>query len=160
MILCETVLGTLDDDKFKTMMADYLDIEWYEVFKRIHQKTSGNGREVGIRLGTEILTRGLREGDVLWQDGQELIAVRMPPCEVIVVDVDGGHPEMAYKVCYEIGNKHAALMRGDTGLQFITPYHEPTLQLLQKLHGVRADKQIRKLDFDRAISSTVSSHTH
>ena len=160
MILCETVLGSLNEKRFKTMTFDYIEIEWHEAFKRIHQKTSWNGRKVGIRLGTEILTRGLREGDVLWQDGQALIAVRVPPCEVIVIDINSNHPEMAYKVCYEIGNKHAALIKGDAELQFITPYNEPTLQLLQKLHGVDVAKQIRKLDFDRAISSTVSSHTH
>lgn len=160
MILCEAVLGSVNEDKFKEMTVDYVDIEWHEAFKRIHQKTTRQGREIGIRLGTEILTKGLREGDVLWQEGQEVIAVQIPACEVIVIDVDKAHREMAYKVCYEIGNKHAALIKGEEELQFITPYNEPTLQLLKKLHGVQARKKVRKLDFDRAVSSTVSSHTH
>lgn len=160
MILCETVFGSINDERFQAMKADYVEIEWYESFKRIHQKTTRQGREMGIRLGTDILMKGLREGDILWQEGQELIAVQIPPCEVIVIDIDNGHPEMAYKVCYEIGNKHAALMKGDKELQFITPYNEPTLQFLKKLHGVQVRKEVRKLDFDRAVSSTVSSHAH
>lgn len=160
MILCEAVLGSVNEEKWKAMDVDYVEIEWHEAFKRIHQKTTRQGREIGVRLGTEVLTKGLREGDILWQEGQELIAVRIPPCEVIVIDIDKDHREMAYKVCYEIGNKHAALMKGDTKLQFITPYNEPTLQFLKKLHGVQARKEVRKLDFDRAVSSTVSSHTH
>lgn len=160
MILCEAVLGSVNEEKFKAMAADYVEIEWHEAFKRIHQKTTRQGRKIGIRLGSEILTKGLRDGDILWQEGRELIAVRIPPCEVIVIDVDKGHREMAYKVCYEIGNKHAALMNGGKEMQFITPYNEPTLQLLEKLHGVQARKEVRKLDFDRAVSSTVSGHTH
>ena len=116
--------------------------------------------EVGIRLDTDILTKGLRDGDVLYQGGDRIIVVEMPPCEVIVIDIDEHHPDMVAKVCYEIGNKHAALLRGDGPLQFITPYNEPTLMLLNKLHGVTAKKEVRKLDFDKSISSTVSSHTH
>ena len=153
MILCETVLGCLKDEYLETQEIDYVDIEW-------HEKISQNGRKIGIRLGTEILTKGLREGDILWQEGQKVLVVRIPPCEVIAITIDKHHPETAYKVCYEIGNKHAALIRGEEEIQFITPYNEPTLQLLQKLHGVHAEKRVMKLDFDKAISSTVSSHTH
>ena len=152
MILCETVLGNLSDEKFsgETYKIDYVEIEWHEAYKRIHQKMTQSGREIGVRLGTEILTKGLRQGDVLWQDGNE----------VIVIHVDAHHPKMAHKVCFEIGNKHGALMWGEEDNEFITPYNEPTFQLLAKLHGVTVEKAVRKLDFDRAISSTVSSHTH
>ena len=45
-------------------------------------------------------------------------------------------------------------------MQFVTPYNEPTLQLLNKLHGVTACKKLVKFNFDKSISSTVSSHTH
>ena len=162
MILCEPVLGNLSDEKFsgETYKIDYVEIEWHEAYKRIHQKMTQSRREIGVRLGTEILTKGLRQGDVLWQDGNEVIAVDVPPCEVIVIHVDAHHPKMAHKVCFEIGNKHGALMWGEEDNEFITPYNEPTFQLLAKLHGVTVEKAVRKLDFDRAISSTVSSHTH
>lgn len=160
MILCEAVLGSLKDESINAQAVDYVDIEWHEAFKRIHQKTSQKGREIGIRLGTEFLTKGLRDGDILWKQQQEVLAVRIPPCEVIVLDIDRHHPEMAYKVCYEIGNKHASLMMGEEKLQFITPYNEPTLQLMQKLHGVHAEKKMKKLNFDKAVSSSISSHTH
>ena len=160
MIVCETIKGNLRHGGFEGYRTDYVDIEWHEAYKRIHQKKTQGGIEIGIRLGPDNLVKGLREGDVLWQEGRDIIAVHIPPCEVIVIDVDAHHPRMAHKVCYEIGNKHAALMWGDGELQFITPYNEPTLQLLKKLHGVRAEKDVRCLDFDKAISATVSSHTH
>lgn len=160
MIICEKVIGKITDEKFAGCQPDYVEIEWHEAYKRLHQKKTKSGMEVGIRLDTDILTKGLRDGDVLYRGGDRIIVVEMPPCEVIVIDIDEHHPDMVAKVCYEIGNKHAALLRGDGPLQFITPYNEPTLMLLNKLHGVTAKKEVRKLDFDKSISSTVSSHTH
>ena len=160
MIICEKILGKITDEPFASCQADPVEIEWHEAYKRIHQKKTKSGVEIGIRLGTDILVRGLRDGDVLYQDGERAIVVEMPPCEVIVIDIDEDHPEMVAKVCYEIGNKHAALLKGDGPLQFITPYNEPTLVLLNKLHGVTARKDVRKLDFEKSISSTVSGHSH
>lgn len=160
MIICEKVIGKITDEKFAGCQPDYVEIEWHEAYKRLHQKKTKSGMEIGIRLDTDILTKGLRDGDVLYQGGDRIIVVEMPPCEVIVIDIDQHHPDMVAKVCYEIGNKHAALLRGDGPLQFITLYNEPTLMLLNKLHGVTAKKEVRKLDFDKSISSTVSSHTH
>ena len=38
---------------------------------------------------------------------------------------------------------------GETEMQFVTPYNEPTLQLLNKLHGVTACKKLVKFNFDK-----------
>ncbi len=40
------------------------------------------------------------------------------------------------KVCYEIGNKHATLFRGEGDYQFITPLDLPIKALMEKL-GVK-----------------------
>ena len=97
MILCEKILGSMADPAFADCQADYVEIEWHEAYKRLHQKTTGSGLEIGIRLDTDILTRGLREGDILWQDDNWVIAVTIPPCEAIVIDVDAAHPDMVAK---------------------------------------------------------------
>ena len=119
MIVCEEILGNVKDKEFSGCFRDEVEIEWHEAYKRINQKTTKGDREIGIRLGTEILTRGLRDGDVLYREGDTVITVCVPPCEVIVIDVREDHARMACKVCYEIGNKHAALMWGDTKLQLL-----------------------------------------
>ena len=67
---------------------------------------------------------------------------------------------MVAKVCYEIGNRHAPLFYGKDALSFLTPYNEPMLQMFGKLHGVKAEKAVEKLDFDRRISSGAHSHHH
>lgn len=160
MIICEQIIGNLDSHTFEGCQTDLVEIEWHEAYKRIHRKKTQQGREIGIRLGTEILTRGLREGDVLYQDGNQVIAVTVLPCDAILITVDPHHPQSAMKVCYEIGNQHAPLLWGEGSSQLVTPYNEPLFKHLSKLHGIQLERAAIKLDFDRSISSTVSSHSH
>lgn len=159
-MLCEKILGTIDDSRFKGCLVDEVEMEWHEAFKKLHKKKSKKGRDIGIRLDNDILVRGLREGDVIGQEGEEIIAVKMLPCEVIVIEIASSHPDMVAKVCYEIGNKHASLLWGEHQLQFITPYNEPTMHLLKHLHGVTVKKEMQVLDFDQRISASINAHTH
>ena len=54
-MLCEKVLGTLKDEKFRGLPVDYVDIEWYEAFTKIHRKVSSQGEDIGIRLDNDVL---------------------------------------------------------------------------------------------------------
>lgn len=159
-MLCEKIIGNMYDEKFEDFEIDYVDIEWHEVYKRLHKKTTSKGREFGIRMDNEILTRGLREGDVLGCEGQTIIAVSIPPCEVIKICVDRHHPAAAAKVCYEVGNRHASLFWDEEENTFITPYNKPMMVMLEKIHGVTLLRENMKLDFTKSISSTVNNHTH
>ena len=130
-MLCEQVLGKLHDFDTTGKTIEYVDIEWHEAFKKIHKKTTDKGTEVGIRMDDSILARGLYPG----------------------------HEKMSAKVCYEIGNRHAPLFWGENDT-FITIYNEPMLVMLQKIHGVQAEKEVLKLDFDRRISASIHNHHH
>lgn len=156
-MLCENILGTLSDEKFKNLKVDYVDIEWHEAFKKLHKKKTQEGRDIGISLGNEILTKGLNQDDVLGVDGDTVIAVNIPPCEALVMTVDSD--PMIAKLCYEIGNKHATLFRGEGDYQFITPLDLPIKALMEKL-GVKVERKIVKFDFKKSISSTINAHTH
>ncbi len=159
-MICEKILGKVTDGKFKGKKVDYVDIFWDEAFKKLHRKTSGNGVEIGIRLDDSVLTKGVNQDDVLAVEGDTVFAVRIPPCECLIVRIDPHHPEMTAKVCYEIGNRHAPLFWGKDEGTFITPYNEPMRVMLEKLHGVSAEVAEVQLDFDRRISASVHSHTH
>ena len=106
-MLVEKVIGNINDEQFKNSNIDYVDIEWHEAFKKLHRKTSQSGIEVGIKLDNDILTRGLRQGDVLAINEDNVIAVNIPKDKALVVKVDDTH--LVPKVCYEIGNRHATL---------------------------------------------------
>lgn len=158
-MLCEKILGTLDTDQVSGKKIEYVDIEWDDAMKRIHRKTTDAGTDIGIRLDDSILTRGLQENDILYEDDSRVIVVRILPCEIIRVKIDPDHRFMIAKVCYEIGNRHAPLFYGKEDDTFITPYNEPMLLMLSKLHGVSCERAVEKLDFERRISSG-AGHTH
>ena len=159
-MLCEKILGRADQTDLSGRQLDYVNIEWFEAFKKIHKKVTDKGEEVAIRLDDTVLSRGLYEGDILYLDKERALVVHTPKCMVIRVKVDENHPHMAAKVCYEIGNRHAPLFYGEEENTFITPYNEPMYLMLEKLHGVTATKEIQRLDFDRRISAAVHNHHH
>ena len=158
-MVCENILGKLSDIDVTGKTVDYVEIEWHEAFKKLHRKVTEGGREIGIRMDDEVLTRGLFQDDVIYMDEEVVVAVSTPPCEVIEVSLTEGHEMMGAKVCYEVGNRHAPLFWGENGT-YITIYDEPMLVMLSKIHGVVAEKKVAKLDFDKRISAAIHNHHH
>ena len=156
-MLVEKVIGNINDDKFKNSKIDYVDIEWHEAFKKLHRKTSQNGIEVGIKLDNDILTKGLRQGDVLAINDDSIIAVNIPKDKALVVKVDDNH--LIPKVCYEIGNRHATLFEGNNHNEFITVYNEPMKEMLEKI-GANVSVENVQFDFNKSISASINAHQH
>lgn len=156
-MLVEKVIGNINDEQFKNSNIDYVDIEWHEAFKKLHRKTSKSGIEVGIKLDNDILTRGLRQGDVLAINEDNVIAVNIPKDKALVVKVDDTH--LVPKVCYEIGNRHATLFEGSSHNEFITIYSEPMKEMLEKI-GANATVEEIQFDFNKSISSSINAHHH
>lgn len=156
-MLVEKVIGNINDEQFKNSNIDYVDIEWHEAFKKLHRKTSQNGIEVGIKLDNDILTRGLRQGDILAINKDNVIAVNIPKDKALVVKVDNTH--LVPKVCYEIGNRHATLFEGSSHNEFITIYSEPMKEMLEKI-GASVTVEEVQFDFNKSISSSINSHHH
>ena len=156
-MLVEKVIGNINDEQFKNSNIDYVDIEWHEAFKKLHRKTSQSGIEVGIKLDNDILTRGLRQGDVLAINEDNVIAVNIPKDKALVVKVDDTH--LVQKVCYEIGNRHATLFEGSSHNEFITIYSEPMKEMLEKI-GANVTVEEIQFDFNKSISSSINAHHH
>ena len=156
-MLVEKVIGNINDEQFKNSNIDYVDIEWHEAFKKLHRKTSQSGIEVGIKLDNDILTRGLRQGDVLAINEDNVIAVNIPKDKALVVKVDDTH--LVPKVCYEIGNRHATLFEGSSHNEFITIYSEPMKEMLEKI-GANATVEEIQFYFNKSISSYINAHHH
>ena len=156
-MLVEKVIGNINDEQFKNSNIDYVDIEWHEAFKKLHRKTSQSGIEVGIKLDNDILTRGLRQGDVLAINEDNVIAVNIPKDKALVVKVDDTH--LVPKVCYEIGNRHDTLFEGSSHNEFITIYSEPMKEMLEKI-GANVTVEEIQFDFNKSISSSINAHHH
>lgn len=158
-MLCEKILGNIKNTKY-TKAVETVDFEWHELYKKLHKKTTSSGEEIGIRLDNDILKKGLRDGDILFEDDSKIVVVNILPCETIIVDVKPDHLSTVAKVCYEIGNRHATLLHGDGDFQFLTPYTAPMKEMLEKIHGTTVHVDTIHLDFNKSISSTVNNHTH
>ncbi|GMO60828.1 MAG: urease accessory protein UreE [Termitinemataceae bacterium] len=158
VVFCEKVCGNVAD--FPGKAVDYVTVEWHEIRKRVHRKISIGGADVAIQLGDDAMVHPLKQDDVLAVQDGVVFAVDIPPCEVLVIRVDAHHERMAEKVCWEIGNKHAPLFLGEAEGEFITPYDMPIENLLGKFSGVSVEKDFRKLDISRSVSSSAGHHEH
>jgi urease accessory protein len=168
-MLCEKVLGNLGDAEFAAELegaaVDHVDVDWHEAFKKLHRKTSEQGREVGIRLGDWVLSRGLSDGDVLGvEEGpggeKTAVVVRLLPTKCLVIDVAADHAFMLARVGWEVGNTHTPLFWGEGGLQLLCEYTEPVERLLCGLHAVTVTAAERVLDPARRVSSSAHVHPH
>ena len=156
-MLIEKIIGNINDKQFEGKNIDYVDIQWHEAFKKLHKKTSQSGIEVGIKLDNDILTRGLRQGDVLAINEDSVIVVNIPKDKALVIKVNNHH--LIPKVCYEIGNRHATLFAGNDHNEFITIYNEPMKEMLEKI-GANVTVEELQFDFNKSISSSINAHHH
>ena len=112
------VLGLAGDARFAGRNCDYIDIRWGEARKHRQLRHSASGRELTIDL-----SRGtfLAAATVLWDDGTDIVVVRRPPEDAIVVNflenegADG--VRRALLLGYALGNQHAPLQVSRTDLR-------------------------------------------
>jgi urease accessory protein len=150
MIVKEKI-GNIRDIDLSNRVIDYLELEWYETTKRILSKLTNSGREISLKFLNE--NQNLTEGDILYDDRQISIVVRVSPCESIVIKPATMY-EMAY-ICYEIGNKHLPLFYENEYL--LVPYEAQLFKLLQA-SGINPAVENRKLLHQ--LNTTVSAHSH
>lgn len=158
MIITNIMGNIYQDSKWQgALQSDYLDLEWYELSKRLLRKPSRQQRDVRIQLAKNQFA--LSEGDILLADDNGLLLVNVLPCECIAVNICNAI-EMA-KVCYEIGNRHAPLyFHPDDENTLLLPTDMPLMQLLKKM-GCHTSIVFQKL-INRVGggSNHHDSHTH
>lgn len=153
----EKVLGKIPETTEKEV--DFLSVDWYQSHKKIQRLQTKQGRDVGLSLDEETAQRGLRQGDLLW-DEEFLLVVDILPCEVLVIS--GENSALLPKICYEIGNRHAPFFYHDNHKDFVTPFDKPIQVMLEKL-GATVSVETLKINLNHNISSTHGgghSHSH
>jgi urease accessory protein len=149
MILVKEKLGNIHSASAHERDIDVLLIEWHEARKRILHKQTSQGKDVTLKFLNE--NPNLKDGDILWQGENTIIAVEINRCDCIVIV-----PEsmlQASSVCYEIGNRHLPLFyEGD---ELLVPYDVPMYNLLQG-SGYTVKVEERKLN--NSFQTTVLPH--
>ena len=156
------VCGTLADAPYAGKKVDPLQLDYADAQKRLLRRTTREGRDIALRLEPEAQLRGLQDGDVLFEDGDTVVAVEILPTLSLVAKPEG--PEAIARFCYEVGNRHAPLYAlGDSaagGLSFAVLYDAAMEDLFQKLQ-VPYEKQAVKLERCRLkLLSGTHHHAH
>ncbi|MGH1518172.1 urease accessory protein UreE [Chryseobacterium sp. JK1] len=149
-MIINQIIGNLSENPTEKII-DYLDLEWFETTKRIQRKKTRQGTDVAIKFLRE--GQRLREGDILFEDAEKIIAVNVLEAEAIVM-LPASLLEMG-TVCYEIGNKHIPLFIQND--QVLLPFEMPMFRWLEA-SGFNPEKQSVKLL--NLLKSNVEPHGH
>lgn len=170
-LVSTTRLGNLNDPSYELLLRrelggvfeiDELLLDWDQVDARAFVGVTELGRTVDIRLGVVDGDR-LADGDVLAIDRSGMVpvavVVRLRSAEVYLVEVDRMDPIALAHVCWEIGNMHAPLFRGDSDehtVRMYTPLQPVLGRMLRGIEGARISIVSRELDAGRRFASSAA----
>lgn len=164
-------LGNLNDPSYELLLrrelggvfgVDELLLDWDQADARTFVGVTELGRTVDIRLGAADGDR-LADGDVLVIDRSGIVpvavVVRLRSAEVYLVEVDRMDPIALAHACWEIGNMHAPLFRGDSDehtVRMYTPVQPVLGRMLRGVEGARISIVSRELDAGRRFASSAA----
>ena len=170
-LISTACLGNLNDPSYELLLrrelggvfgVDELLLDWDQADARTFVGVTELGRTVDIRLGAADGDR-LADGDVLVIDRSGIVpmavVVRLRSAEVYLVEVDRMDPIALAHACWEIGNMHAPLFRGDSDehtVRMYTPVQPVLGRMLRGVEGVRLSTVTRELDSDRRFASSAA----
>lgn len=164
-------LGNLNDPSYELLLrrelggvfeVDELLLDWDQADARTFVGMTELGRTVDIRLGAVDGVR-LVDGDVLAIDCTGMVpvavVVRLRSAEVYLVEVDRMDPIALAHVCWEIGNMHAPLFRGESDehtVRLYTPLQPVLGRMLRAIEGARISVVSCELDAGRRFASSAA----
>ena len=164
-------LGNLNDPSYELLLrrelggvfeVDELLLDWDQADVYAFVGVTELGRTVDVRLDTADGGRFV-DGDVLAVDRSGVVpvavVVRLRSAEVYLVEVDRMDPIALAHACWEIGNMHAPLFRGDSDeytVRMYTPVQPVLGRMLRGVEGVRLSTVTRELDSDRRFASSAA----
>lgn len=170
-LVSATCLGNLNDPSYELLLrrnlggvfeVDELLLDWDQADARTFVGVTELGRTVDIRLGAADGDR-LADGDALVIDRSGMVpvavVVRLRSAEVYLVEVDRMDPIALAHACWEIGNMHAPLFRGDSDeytVRMYTPVQPVLGRMLRGVEGVRLSVVTSELDADRRLASSAA----
>lgn len=170
-LVSTTCLGNLNDSSYELLLrrklggvfeVDELLLDWDQADVCALVGVTELGRTVDVRLDTADGGR-LADGDVLAIDHTGavpvVVVVRLRSAEVYLVEVDRMDPIALAHACWEIGNMHTPLFRGDSDehtVRMYTPVQPVLGRMLRGVEGVRLSVVTRELDSDRRFASSAA----
>lgn len=169
-LVSTTCLGNLNDPSYELLLrrelggvfeVDELLLDWDQADVCAFAGVTELGRTVDIRLASD--GGRLADGDVLTIDRSGMVpvvvVVRLRSAEVYLVEVDRMDPIALAHACWEIGNMHAPLFRGDSDehtVRMYTPVQPVLGRMLRGVEGARISIVSRELDAGRRFASSAA----
>lgn len=169
-LVSTTCLGNLNDPSYELLLrrklggvfeVDELLLDWDQADVCAFAGVTELGRTVDVRLASD--GGRLADGDVLAIDRLGMapvaVVVRLRSAEVYLVEVDRMDPIALAHACWEIGNMHAPLFRGDSDehtVRMYTPVQPVLGRMLRGVEGVRLSVVTRELDASRRFASSAA----
>ena len=142
-------MGHISDTNLQNRQVDWLNMEWYETSKRILHKKTMSGIVIVCRFLQE--DPAFTEGDIVYHDESTVIAIKILPCDAIVLLPRDMHEVAA--ISYETGNKHLPLFYWSNEL--LVPFDQPYFRLMSGL-GYIVKRENRQLL--QPLKTTVKPH--
>jgi len=79
-----------------------VDLEWFEVNKRIQHKTARDGKTFRLKFLKE--NPNFQQNEIIHQENDTNYIINILPCDCLIISPKNNF-EIA-SICYEIGNKH------------------------------------------------------
>jgi len=169
-LVSTTCLGNLNDPSYELLLrrelggvfeVDELLLDWDQADACAFVGVTELGRTVDVRLASD--GGRLADGDVLAIDRSGMVpvavVVRLRSAEVYLVEVDRMDPIALAHACWEIGNMHAPLFRGDSDehtVRMYTPVQPVLGRMLRGVEGARISIVSRELDAGRRFASSAA----
>lgn len=169
-LVSTTCLGNLNDPSYELLLrrelggvfeVDELLLDWDQADVCAFAGVTELGRTVDVRLASD--GGRLADGDVLAIDRSGMapvaVVVRLRSAEVYLVEVDRMDPIALAHACWEIGNMHAPLFRGDSDehtVRMYTPVQPVLGRMLRGVEGARISIVSRELDAGRRFASSAA----
>lgn len=169
-LVSTTCLGNLNDPSYELLLrrelggvfeVDELLLDWDQADVCAFAGVTELGRTVDVRLASD--GGRLADGDVLTIDRSGMVpvvvVVRLRSAEVYLVEVDRMDPIALAHACWEIGNMHAPLFRGDSDehtVRMYTPVQPVLGRMLRGVEGARISIVSRELDAGRRFASSAA----
>ncbi len=157
-MIVNSILGNIFHDKaWEKHSIDYLELEWYELNKRVMRKTTTNMLEIGVNINQENIA--FSDGDILGINQDTIIVVNVKPCECIAIKPKN-NLELA-RICYEIGNRHAPLFIDEHDPEvFLLAMDNPLMLMLKKIGAEPICVMARLVNGLSSNKPVVQHHQH
>jgi|GEM_PF-48378 len=149
-MIIEQIIGNTEDVELGNRRVEVVYMRSDDLVKRVQRVETDCGTELGIRLGEP---RDLRDGDILYADGERTIVLRVLPDRLLVIRPQS-IGQMGF-IAHQIGNRHVpAQFEGDT---MLVQYDRLLAELLNQ-HGIPFTDEERAVR--QAFRPIGHSHDH